>query len=512
MLSVASSSFQDARPERAVHRLRGLKVSQQTAVENAKSAARLWLLFVAIYFPMMTTLPLYIDAEIAATRDSGGAWIAQGRWMTYVLLRYILPFPVVPAFTVGLFGLCAAIAYMLVLRGCRQPFGASSFLAFAAFAAFPIWSCLLEFPANTSSAGFGLLLCGVVAYTVERHLTENHKVFWAIVMVVSATAAIGTYQAFAFVALVVGLAVVFFSDSERKIRDTISVFALIVASIAMHLLIQKLFVTFSGIPLAYIEAFMRPDILLANPLGVVGRTIANSVLVLTGARSMFGTAIWASGFLIALAAFIVITQRRFISTLLLLMILLAPFPLMLLAGGLVPMRTLLAVPGSICVCSIVVMNSKSKQLRITGYILTGTLAIQSAAAISQYQAERLLAADFDRQMASRIYEKMSEVADLSKPQKFDIYGGVVRPNLYSIAVGSTAGASFFSWDGGNIERMSAYLQMQGYKNLVQLPGNQRRALKPEFNAMPVFPANGSVRLLNDVVLVKLGLQSGYYSP
>ena len=63
--------------------------------------------------------------------------------------------------------------------------------------------------------------------------------------------------------------------------------------------------------------------------------------------------------------------------------------------------------------------------------------------------------------------------------------------------------SFFDWDGGNLLRMVTYMKVMGYQNINMLGEAERRRVTPLFAEMPVWPAAGSVRKVDDGYLVKL---------
>jgi hypothetical protein len=66
---------------------------------------------------------------------------------------------------------------------------------------------------------------------------------------------------------------------------------------------------------------------------------------------------------------------------------------------------------------------------------------------------------------------------------------------------STLGASFFEWDGGSPGRIMSFMASLGYE-LIWISPQQRAALRTRINAMPSWPDQGSVRLLDGIVVVK----------
>jgi hypothetical protein len=92
--------------------------------------------------------------------------------------------------------------------------------------------------------------------------------------------------------------------------------------------------------------------------------------------------------------------------------------------------------------------------------------------------------------------------------KIDFYGAKPFAAPFKRAWSATGGSSFFEWDGGNPERMINYMRLIGFTNLVLPTAAERPALVPVVQTMPVWPAEGSVRLANGTILVKLGAEPG----
>jgi hypothetical protein len=116
----------------------------------------------------------------------------------------------------------------------------------------------------------------------------------------------------------------------------------------------------------------------------------------------------------------------------------------------------------------------------------------------------------DHILAGAIYERIAQVTPectAVKPCKIDFYGAKPFAAPFKRAC-ATGGSSFFEWDGGNPERMIDYMRLIGFTNLVLPTAAERPALVPVFQTMPVWPAEGSVRLANGTILVKLGAELG----
>jgi hypothetical protein len=465
---------------------------------------------------MMTSLPLSIDQEKAADlgESFNGIWLSQGRWMAYILYQYILPVPVLPYFTAVLFGLCAVISYFLVLISCNRKFDLVTTVSFISLIAFPIWSCILEFASNAAAAGVALTFCGFAAFLLVNMIEGQAKHKWALMtaQIALVTMATATYQAFIFVYLVMGLAVLILrSDIEKeKIGLFITISVVSVAAVILQLSGQTIVIWWTGYDPKYIAHFFQPQVLFHSPVMVMDKSVRSIIGIYAGSRSVYGAPLWSSSVIIALAAAAVFSRPSLTRIVLFFAVLLAPFPLVVFAGGSMPLRTFLDVPIVMWVCTIIALEGHLKGLRIAAIAAVALLGLQSVAAISQYQANRELVGKFDQSTAGALYQRIAEVADVRKPQKVDFFGWIDRKPLYPIALGSSSGGSFFQWGLGSPSRMVSYMRVLGYRNMVAVSHDRHVQLRSSFASMPSWPAPGSVRKFEDVVLIKLGDRHDYW--
>jgi hypothetical protein len=116
------------------------------------------------------------------------------------------------------------------------------------------------------------------------------------------------------------------------------------------------------------------------------------------------------------------------------------------------------------------------------------------------QADRLLAS----RLIERIENAKAESNTGAEVKYMEVVGYVQWPQTSLIPKVSTFGASFFEWDQGNTSRIVAFMKTIGYQDLLTLPSDRRIQLNIIANSMPEWPAKGSVKVVNDTVLVKFG--------
>jgi hypothetical protein len=73
----------------------------------------------------------------------------------------------------------------------------------------------------------------------------------------------------------------------------------------------------------------------------------------------------------------------------------------------------------------------------------------------------------------------------------------------------TLGASFFEWNGGAVQRVAAFLRMQGVKVHEATPQQANEAWVT-LDAMPAYPQPGWITVHNGVLLLKFGPRTPGY--
>jgi hypothetical protein len=479
-----------------------------------KNISILFCIFALVYFPMLTSLPLSIDAEVTIRSESHLYWITQGRWAAYIV-TFLFPPHLMPYFTLALFGIFSACAYRFLLRACDLAFDLSTIAAFPLFVGFPIWSYILEFSSNVVQVGLGLLCCcGALKLSTSPVAVKELPRSAIAAEIVLLAFAIALYQSFVFVfpALVLSWALIVSPPAKMLVRVMVRAVMTLIAAILIYYVVGKLFALAFGVAPGYVGQFLRPSLVLDNGRDVAARSLQFLLQVYSGAGAIYGSSLYATGILTVLFCFFILWRRSLRDALIALFLLSVPLTFVITAGGQdFPPRALLGIPVAIWAMAIVAMRAREKVFVVLGTAATLLVGFQSASAISGYQTVRLLRSEFDRSTAVQIYTRISEVANVSGPYKVEFFGGLKAPeSIYPTGLDSSAGGSFFSWDGGNPNRILAYMWLLGYQDLTPVAPDDRLALIPEFAQMPSWPLRGSVRQSGNLVLVKLGNAPGRY--
>jgi hypothetical protein len=481
---------------------------------DLKNIAVLLAIFGILYFPMLVSLPLSIDAEVTIKSSTHLYWITQGRWAAYIV-TILFPPHLTPYFTLSVFAIFSSVSYLLVLRGCNLPYNSRTLSAFPVFVGFPIWTYILEFSSNVVQVGIGLLCCCAAMRSLSlRSLARELSWKPTVAETALITFAIALYQSFVFVfpTLMLAWAIIVAPPVKTVTRVLARALLVMLCAIVAYYVIGKLFaVAFDASP-GYVGQFLRPSLLLEDAGGVSLRNLQFLVRAYSGAQGVYGTTLHATGILTALFWVALIWRRSWMDTFLAVLLLVVPLTFMIVAGGEnFPPRGLLGIPVALWAMAIIVMHARQKSIILMGTVVTLLVGFQSASAISTYQTVRLLRSEFDRSTAARVYTRISDVANAAGPFTVEFFGGLKAPEtIYPTGLNSSAGGSFFSWDGGNPNRILAYMWLLGYQDLVPVAPADRQNLIKEFASMPTWPLAGSVRSLGHVVLVKLGDEPGRY--
>jgi hypothetical protein len=508
------------------------------ALRPSAQTWRAWTTLVGIaclcYFYALAHFQLSVDDEVAAFRVHPEQWLSQGRLVIYWVERLALPQPTLPFFPNLLFCVAAATAYPFVLRAHDMQAGFIHYLAFPLFCAFPTWTYLGEFYANFPSAGLGLLAVGLYAAlfrrtTVARVLGEITEERWAVrwttstLLTLLIAVAFGCYQTFIFSVVATQLSVILFAlinydrlTTRGAYKMILEAACLTVAGSLLYLLMMRVHLWFLPQDRSYVSSLLQLRTLQDLPYEVLARLGRQILLIYGGAATFYGFR-WT-----CLAAMVVVglgallchrswhgrPKRRLTAGLLAALIFTLPFASNLLAGGLIPPRSYVFVPYVVWLFALLAMSQQRALYRLLGCALVCITVFRSLYIVNLYAARMSIAQSHDRFLAAALYQRLAETHpnfDRDVLYRIAVYGyKSVGVSVYPEAHGSTAGASFFDWDRGNIHRMLHFWMLSGYDNLRWAGDEREEALLPLAKDMPTWPAKGSVRWAGESGVIKLG--------
>jgi hypothetical protein len=327
--------------------------------------------------------------------------------------------------------------------------------------------------------------------------------------------AIGLYQAFAmfFATLVLGAFLIDLLDGQpmpRALRGLLIGGFVAAASAALYGVITWAALALSGQELTYVQTFIRPDRLIADPLDVLGSVAEEAGRTYFGHRRVYGGSVY---FLSLPTVFGLITVavlalgfsagRRLLVLGASLGLFFAPFAVHLIYAWQLPARTLVAVPAAVFLLGLVGFTRAPRRMAHAALALLPITYFQLFYANSLLSAPRTLVQVHDAALASALYQDIGR-AMASAPtavERIDLFGGKRFSSEYRMPFASTIGASFFGW--GHRGRILAYMRLIGLQLPDSTDDEQHRALFDSYLAMPPWPAVGSIKVLGNVLLVKL---------
>lgn len=493
------------------------------------SVGVLILIFVVCYAYELTNFNFSIDEEALAIAPAS-VMIGLGRWMNYVVWTFLWPQPVTPFGPFLLFGLFGSIGYVVLLRAFDISAPAPAhFALFPIFIAFPVWFAQVEFSTNVIGDGVALLACcGAVLLSktlLSRPdgLKKGRLVSDTLFALALCTVAVGIYQSFVFLYMVLGFALALYLFEKRE-AISVSTFAkgvcvvVIIGIVAfcVSFIISKIMMVVYNQPLnSYAQTFFKLDELIDHPLDVLSKTVNQIPFIYFMAWSEFGHASIAFAAIIFFGAAILLVKRHsgafgartLVSLVSLFLIAAAPFGFHPFLGGDLPVRAFVAAPAVVWLFLFLPLHlNRSPKAQRFVLILSAVAFIQIVYVQSIVQARAWTVQKFDLLLAASIHDRIVAVlgpAAGARRIKVDFFGMRQPETIYPSVYLTSSGASFFEWDAGNPVRIVGYMNMIGFRDLVVASPQERQTLTPQYAEMPIWPAPGSVRVLGDVVLVRL---------
>ena len=473
------------------------------------------------------TFSLRMDSEFHAW-DAGAKleWIAQGRWAMYYLSAWLLPDPVMPFLPVltGLIGLtCGVLFFLLSLSGQRTP---SDYLAAPIVIGCPLLAFGFYFTTLNYGLGIALALSGAGLYALTRW--RRSSAAWAIACF---AIAIGIYQSTILLMLAsfgIYLVVQVIAVPHVRARwllHRLAVFcAVMLAAYGLYELIRTAALHAYNIPSAkdYLEGYLNWTSDPSYWWRTIGRALKSAKSYYTGHENfyLYDLRIVAVLFWIVLVVTIVqlvaapqSVAVRIIGLLALTVSLFAPVLLHLLNAGYMPPRTVLGVPFVFAGLVFAASFNNHKTLKIVlGFLVLGCF-LKFAVVNTRYAfaSELNWKADQDLSLLvlQRVHSVLQKLPDRSPPYPVTLVG-VLRHRESPLYIRrDLIGSSFFYTNGGSTSRMVGLWRSMRQFDFRQASQEEMLSVAERAVFMPEWPAEGSVDVVNGVIVVKIGEYTPY---
>ena len=494
-----------------------LAKGQEYLKENANLIFALAVVALCAYGFELFQLNLTVDEELHAEYLGPTlGWVSQGRWGMYLLNTFILPYtiiPLAPLFVALLFHIAAVL---LMLEGWKVTSKLDQFIVGAICVAFPTMAYMYTFSTISYGIGIGLFCSALSLFLYARN--QGWKRYLAIL---PASFAIAIYQGFLPVLAALFLVYIIRTQihTEKPILfDMIAITGILIVSLFIYYAIQRLIFIIGVVPgLAYVSDFFDVEFLRRYFGTVLLRIWIYAFLpVYLGDEGIYSINLRSLAFLLfvsflGLFIHLVKSRRSLINWLLvfslLLLLSISPFLSGFLMQGYMSLRFLVALP--VVVSGIVMLGllGSSRTFKIFAALVSIYCIFQFVTSTNHLFASSHLAFEADRVIATRLITRIEDAqvdANTQELRYIEIIGYYSRPATNLIPKIETFGASFFEVGQGIPGRIASFLGIAGFERLQEVSVDRRAELVEIANSMPSWPDKGSVKVVEDIVLIKFG--------
>lgn len=487
-----------------------------TELFKVRSVMLAFIIFViaACYGYEIFTLNLTTDEELAA--DIVGwvmGWNGEGRWAMGLLSALVMPNTAVPTVSclIAVVGVTAS-NYLIF----KKLFGLSdlqsSFVASLAIS-LPTLAFTFTFSTLAYGVGIGYLL---IAFSFLSLSSENQGIKYFTPFF--AAFAIGIYQVFAFLVIMIGLFEIFYAiRMNRGIKKSIvSSLLFIVTSIVIYYAVDFSSRKYFGFELSpYIKDQINLNRFFTSPVDAIGLSIDRLYKILVLSVEYFGlsspwlsiTILTAVAVLIANTLIKLYKGERIVAQISSISLIVALGFICILMGslGAANLRSLFYLPLLVgCMLGAALKYGSPKEnlflflfvfLSIIGNAVINNRLFSS----NEYQLRA------DQDLAFDIAKEIRRIKPALTPYDISRVEMVGKRELAQTGVKvryETIGNSSFEWGDGHIGRAAAFIRTTGILVVAATP-EERVGVFREGLEMPAWPNPGWVRMVDGVVLFKL---------
>ncbi|WP_244495370.1 glucosyltransferase domain-containing protein [Aurantimonas coralicida] len=481
------------------------------------SVSGLWLIaFGVLALSFWQSLGSFVPTADNETIPSGivPVVLSQGRLTSYALLSILAPAGNIHPLDllIGLTGFASATVVALRVWGLDK--GPSAIAGALVAASFPTTVHMFTFSTVNMVFGIGML----IAASAVWFFASGRFVLSALLVL----ATIGTYQGLLANVVVIFLVwqAVGLMRGERTVsaalKGSLAFLALIAVCALVYSATVSALLSALGIRLQLVNDILRPDLLINSFWQMV--TAAGGFLwaIITGQDVLFvdrGTFVGALQIALLAAAVGAIFRRGgwSLRTVLAILFLLAavgaPFLSIAITGGAVRYRSLMSAPFAMAGMAAVAACWDARWARKAVLAASALLALFYVQATMQVIRGASLSWQDDQHLANRIMERVAAIDPtiLTPGQKtgFEMVGWYDRRSEWIPNIGprTTLGYSFFRYSESPSRAVGAF-QIMGHPFFRPATNAERLQIAERAGAMPVWPAPGSVQVIDGVVVVK----------
>ncbi len=460
---------------------------------------------------------LHIDDEVSAVyRNTITGNIGLGRWGTSLFRELAIPEPFngyfTTLFSVATFSLAgiAFSSYLFNAAGARR-------MALVLFIAFPQFCYQIEFHVQADVvpvAYLASIMSFVALYDRSRHAVRGgrHRVIAVLLILFS----MSVYQPIALFAICMGLCVsieMFLAGHPAKaaLKPILGIAAVVAAALPIYVLVSSLLMHVPGVVDGR-SYFSNQFLWNKQSLHATIRAVSRVLAGVPWSRTYYGEDLYCIA-VIPLLGILLLAVRSgwrtamFVTPLAIALACL-PYTIVIVMGATQPARTFIVQGGCLSALWGSGLTLVPFLARRSGSMLMLTGLGMGVAA---FDASRLAFADFIQWQADcstgvRIIQDIYRVDPSfdEASQAVLFYGAYRRPNFWRAPNYDMFGRSFFAWDNGSPDRIATFLTVTGIANIHAPAAQERPALAQKARTTPVWPRPGSIRVVGNSVIVRLG--------
>lgn len=478
-------------------------------------------LAVFVYGYELFNFSLSVDEEVTSfhTASDGKAYIYVGRWGLYLLNLFFQPISIIPYYPTIIALICLSLSSIVFTTQNNESLSTNVVFSII-FISNPIHSYYLSFSTTGLYYAMGLVLT-TVAYFIFKHSFENEKRYFKsyLATIFLLGFSISLYQSH-LVFFIVYVVYFVFSKSlapnilKRKFIWRILKDSIIIISLSLifyksgDLIARYYFRSEIFNDNAYIEGFLVWGKLpLINIFKILFQVTTDYLTGYGQVTSILGLSLKSIPFVFLLIVLLLISTKQSItnkisSILLLLAITLSPFLLVFYAGGILPVRTMIPLTLMIALLWLIIYKHSALLLRRLIFIGAILILINNTWINTRLFYTSYISWQADRNIAERIIERIYQLnpPKISGQIKVAFLGNNKREQNELFFNSETHGSSFFEW--GNSYRINFLFKTNGINEIGPVSIDLLKDYNAEIEAMPSWPDSGSIRLFDEIVLVK----------
>jgi hypothetical protein len=457
------------------------------------------------------------------------AWIAQGRWGTYLLNALLLPDTVMPFIpTLIAVSGCVLGAFFFV-HALSEKRGLADYLAAPIAIACPVIYFALYFTTVGYSVGVAFALSGLGVYLWKQGTGKS-----TVIATICFTLGIGIYQA--VLPLITSLfclqAVASIIEADNSNLDkNISLTTLlrriffflltlgVAAAISQTIGMLMMRITHVAYNAEYLSAFLTYQTTSSYFFSALQKTVNTGWDYYSGSKEFYLFDLQLLKilfvFTLTISLYRIATSKcsvmvRLAGLVLLVAAISAPLIMLMLNNGTMPPRTLLGVAYVLAGLVFLAASASGNVLRI----ITGVLAIccfyNFSMINNRYAFSNQMTWLADRELSIQLLDKI-HVAIKKLPVKTDpfvqfpleIVGWLEYPETPIFVHREVIGSSFYTWGAGDAERVTRLFRTMGVIDFRPASNPEKLSIVETAQHMPFWPYEGSVDIVNGIVVVKL---------